>query len=595
MKTLLTLFVLLSAFSVRAYVLTRGNNKSYIKWPTPTPNLTMHLDPSNNNGIGDSEVMSIVSSSAAEWNSNSAVNIGISQTSTTGLDGRNEISFTTNSLYFNGTGVVGVTNVAFREADGAILEADILLNDNVYFYGSSTLLSADPHQNYLGNVVSHELGHVIGLGHSQVHSSTMFYKLYKGQHSVSHDDIAGSQAYYPNKSNGVIQGKVVGSSNLVGVIGTQVEAIAASTGKVMAAAISEDDGTFTITGLPLDEQYFLYLKPLKVLETLPGIYSDSRKDFCNSSSDYRGGFFQSCYNKDEGFPMGINVTSSGSVVNVGNVSISCGLKVPPDYFLSKSTSFDLDVIDDYGNAGNTFVGFFTDSQISTHQQDEIIVDLTNYSVSSGDWYLDVKLVYQPFYSEMYLEMDVEFTSGPDKNFPINPVEYNTDKNPVLDFHERFLLSNSDSSQNYFKFKITPTSLLSFLSGYYYSPIPSRTDFFPELSTFGDNLHFYLMIVTVSKKNADGSYTTESTRKYDMTDNTACAEGPLTYKVSANTYSQSSNSTRKLAQADELGLPVACGSINFIDRDPPSGGMRNGMLVGLVFCFAVLAFYRRRFD
>jgi hypothetical protein len=595
MKTILTLFLLFSAMSVRAYVLTRGNDKSYIRWPTSTPNLTFYVNPANNDGITDADVLSIVSSSASEWSSNSALNIGIIPTTVTGLDGRNEISFSSSSLYFSGTGVVGVTNVAFREQDGAILETDILLNDSIYFYGSSTLLTSDPSQDYLGNVLSHELGHSIGLGHSQVHSTTMFYKLYKGQHSVEHDDIAGAQVYYPTSTKGTISGKVVGSSQLIGVIGAQVEAISAKTGKVLSAAVTQEDGSFQITGLPLDDQYFLYYKPLKVLDTLPGIYSDSRKDFCNSSSDYRGGFFQSCYNRDEGYPMGINVTSSSANVNVGNLSIQCGLKVPPEYFLSKNAIFELDAIDDFGNAGNTFVGFFTDSQIATNQEDEIHIDLTNYTVNSGDLYLDVKLVYQPFYSEIYLEMDVDFVSGPSKSYPVNPVEYNTDKNPVLDFHETFILNNADNTENYFKFKIKPTSLLSFLSGYTFQPIPSRADFFPELTTFGDNLHFYLMIVTVSKKNADGSFTTHSTRRYDLTDNSACADGPLTYKVSANTYSQSGSSVRKLAQADELGLPVACGTIDYIDRDPPSGGLRNGMLVGLVFCLLVLSFYRFRFD
>ncbi|TNE98424.1 MAG: matrixin family metalloprotease [Deltaproteobacteria bacterium] len=611
MKTLLTLLFLSYAIGVKAYVLTRGSNKSFIRWPTTSPNLTLYLNPSNNNGLSDTEVYNIINSSVAEWSSNSAVNMGVSLTSTTGLDGRNEISFTTNSLYFPGSGVVGVTNVAFREQDGAILEADILLNDNMPFYGSSTLLSSEPSEYYLGNVITHELGHVIGLGHSQVHSSSMFYKLYRGQHTLEHDDIAGAQAYYPNQSNGVIQGTVVGSSKLIGIIGTQVEAISASSGKVVAAALTNDDGTFAITGLSLNDQYFLYLKPLQVLETLPGIYSDSRKDFCNSNTAYRGGFFQSCYNSDEGFPIGIDLTSSSSVVNVGNVSINCGLKVPPSYFLSKGSSFDLNVIDDYGNAGNTFVGFFTNSQIKSTESDEIIVDLTDYSVSSGDYYLDVKLVYQPFYSEMYLEMDVEFTSGPNKKFPVNPIEYNSDKNPTLDFHERFILNNADPSSNYFKFKITPMSLLRKLKIIQGDITPEQeyedqyldriaymyklAKFYPELTTFGDSLHFYLMIVTISKKNADGSYTTQSTRKYKSSDNTACADGPLTYKVSANTYRQESSSTRKLAEADELGLPVACGSIDFIDRDPPSGGMRNGMLVGLALSFILLAFYRRRFD
>ena len=595
MKIILTLLLLFSAISVRAYVLTQGNDKSYIRWPELSPNITFYINPANNDGISDAEVLSIVSSSAGEWNSNSGVNIGMIPTTVTGIDGRNEISFSSNSLYFSGTGVVGLTNVAFREQDGTILETDILLNDSVLFFGSSTLMTLAPSQNYLGNVLSHELGHAIGLGHSQVHSTTMFYKLYRGQHSLEHDDIAGAQAFYPTSTSGTITGKVVGSSQLIGVIGTHVEAVSAKTGKVLSSAITDENGFFQILSLPLDDQYFLYYKPLKVLDSLPGIYSDSRKDFCNSSSDYRGGFFQSCYNRDEGYPMGIDVTSTTTNVNVGNLSIQCGLKVPPDYFLSKNSIFELDIIDDFGNAGNTFVGFYTDSQINSNQEDEIHVDLTNYDVNSDDLYLDVKLVYQPFYSEMYLEMDVEFVSNPTQSFPESPVEYNSDKNPVLDLHERFVLNNIDNTENYFKFIIKPTSLLSFLSGYSSFPVPVRTDFFPELTTFGDNLHFYLMIVTISKKNLDGSFTTQSTRRYDLSDNSSCADGSLTYKVSANTYGQSGSSLRKLDQSDDLGLPVACGSINFIDRDPPSGGLRNGMLVGLVFSFLTLVLYRFRFD
>ena len=244
MKIILTLLLLFSAISVRAYVLTQGNDKSYIRWPELSPNITFYINPANNDGISDAEVLSIVSSSASEWNSNSGVNIGMIPTTVTGIDGRNEISFSSNSLYFSGTGVVGLTNVAFREQDGTILETDILLNDSVLFFGSSTLMTLAPSQNYLGNVLSHELGHAIGLGHSQVHSTTMFYKLYRGQHSLEHDDIAGAQAFYPTSTSGTITGKVVGSSQLIGVIGTQVEAVSAKTGKVLSSAITDEDGFF---------------------------------------------------------------------------------------------------------------------------------------------------------------------------------------------------------------------------------------------------------------------------------------------------------------------------------------------------------------
>ena len=201
------------------------------------------------------------------------------------------------------------------------------------------------------------------------------------------------------------------------------------------------------------------------------------------------------------------------------------IKSSTGLFSFKNSIFELDIIDDFGNAGNTFVGFYTDSQINSNQEDEIHVDLTNYDVNSDDLYLDVKLVYQPFLFRNVFRDGCRICLKSHTKFSESPVEYNSDKNPVLDLHERFVLNNIDNTENYFKFIIKPTSLLSFLSGYSSFPVPVRTDFFPELTTFGDNLHFYLMIVTISKKNLDGSFTTQSTRRYDLSDNSSCADGP----------------------------------------------------------------------
>ncbi len=70
-----------------------------------------------------------------------------------------------------GSFLFGLTVLTFREADGAIVDGDILLNDAQYDYCAGDCAVGT---TALCNTLTHEVGHLLGLDHGQVKQSTMY-------------------------------------------------------------------------------------------------------------------------------------------------------------------------------------------------------------------------------------------------------------------------------------------------------------------------------------------------------------------------------------------------------------------------------------
>jgi hypothetical protein len=153
------------------------------------------------------------------------------------------IEFAENGSLF-GPGVMGLTNLSFDSQDGKITGATIQLNKNI-------------EKVNVKNVLSHELGHLLGLAHSQIQKSTMFYENRKGQDSLHDDDLMGMKNIYGSKKErdelGSIKGRIVGLNTSIGIFGVQVLLISANTGKVLFEQITDDRGNFKFSFLPLDE------------------------------------------------------------------------------------------------------------------------------------------------------------------------------------------------------------------------------------------------------------------------------------------------------------------------------------------------------
>ncbi len=93
---------------------------------------------------------------------------------------------------------VAFTAVTYNRDDGLILDADIELNEQDYAF--TTQPDKEHWKIDLQNTLTHEIGHVGGLDHSNVESSTMFFHAAPGEsskRSLDQDDVDGICALYP--------------------------------------------------------------------------------------------------------------------------------------------------------------------------------------------------------------------------------------------------------------------------------------------------------------------------------------------------------------------------------------------------------------
>lgn len=569
--TLLTLAMLSWMANSEAYVQNRTQTDSLIHWLNSVSILDVYANPSNSQAISANDVSEIVAASVAQWNGKSRISIRQNSTPTTNTDGLNEIYFSSDpSVFAGGTAVVGVTQVFFKNTSGEILEADILLNDKFPF--STTKTNA----NFLGNVISHELGHFLGLGHGQVPGSTMFYALSRGQSELSDDDKAGVFSIYPTPgviTKGSLNGKIVGGRSLTAVFGAQVQAISLKTGRIAGASFTDVDGSFSVAGLDRSDQYFIYTNPISVVG-LPSRYSNARFDYCDSSKKYRGSFFQSCGASGEGYPQAIKLNSAN--VSVGNVTIRCGLDVPVDYIQNKegaSTVFDLHSGVDSG-LGNSFVGFFSAQDIENENIDYFKIGYSGINWSNlsvvGDLYVELKVLNQSFYSPFKAKVAVK-RSGVTTAVSSNYIE-ESDGFLNLETIVRIKINRVNSSDNDFEISVRPESIESLTSGL--NPELFKKDFFPAGSFFEDPLYFYLVTASIVEKTGVDTYTHVAYKNQITTDNSSCPDANNTYAL---TNYSATGSTSASPKKKENGL--ACGSV---DMSGGSGNGPGGFFIGLIF-------------
>lgn len=569
------LFALLLTFSSQAlaYIHSQTRNGTAVHWSGASTTVDLFVNSQNDQALSEVLVQSIAASSIAEWNGVSRINLRKNETTAKGQEDFNELYFSNDSTVFNGSGVIGVTQVAYRDTTGEIIEADIFINENFIF-------STDPlAPSYLGNVLTHEVGHFLGLGHGQVSGSTMFYALSRGQHEISDDDKAGVYATYPSadSSKGSLSGTIVGGKNLANVFGAHVQAISIKTGKVMGASISEIDGRFNIGGLPLDDQYLIYTSPIKQLG-LPSNYANVRSDFCEASKKYRGSFFQSCGASSEGFPQAVRLNTSS--VNIGNITIRCGLDTPPEYIQKKSTTpseFDVNAYAQSG-LGGSFVGFFSAFEIQQLSvQDYFKLDFSgiNWATvsASPSLYLEIKITNQAFYSPFKAKVNIKrgLTS-----YDVAP-DYiqESDGRLNIDTLERISINRALSSDNEFEIKITP-EIMEF--PHFPAGIPfEKEDLFPSYSDLQDSLYFYLVTATIVKDNGDGTYTQVASKADSLSDNTQCPDA-------VNTYALTSYTARGISSSSDRKKSAGCGTV---DMSGGQGGQGpGGFMLGLILSLII---------
>jgi Matrixin/Carboxypeptidase regulatory-like domain len=232
------------------------------------------------NGLTPADLMGAAARATATWSQVESANVRFSFQGTTsaqaeGIDGRTVLGFINRPDLDR---VLGATSFMIDARTGEIAEADIFFNSRFLF---SATANGQADRIDLESVVLHELGHLLGLGHSAIGeterisnggrrvigSGAVMFPIALTSGAIADrvlqpDDIAGISDLYPagtaNDTGGIV-GRV--TKNGQGVIGAHVVAFSPESGIVVGNFTLNSNGDFVIAQLP-PGPYILRVEPL---------------------------------------------------------------------------------------------------------------------------------------------------------------------------------------------------------------------------------------------------------------------------------------------------------------------------------------------
>lgn len=219
-------------------------------------------------GVSAADFSAAVRRAFDTWQQVPTANVSFESSGTTGVepgqaDGRTVIGFDDRPDLDR---VLGATSYTFDTRTGAIVEADIFFNTT---FDWSVASGGEPGRFDLESIALHEIGHLVGLGHSAlgetelrpsggrrvIAAASAMFPIARAAGSVDGrvldpDDIAGVSDIYPAgdfDSRGSISGRI--TKNGQGIFGAHVVAFNLATGRLVANYTLTPQGDYTIAGL----------------------------------------------------------------------------------------------------------------------------------------------------------------------------------------------------------------------------------------------------------------------------------------------------------------------------------------------------------
>lgn len=268
LKKYLILLLVLSALAGRASAYTFTVNSSGFVPTWASMPIPFWINQSGSPQIANGSEFTAVQAAFQTWQNDSLANIsfvyqGTTPVSTVGQDGLNVVTFVDSSVPIGLETAAATFVFSTIDATGSdtIQEADIALSTNAALAKFST----SGGQAYdIQSVVTHEVGHLLGLNHSGLLSSVMTPYMDYGLdgRTLSYDDMAGAAELYPQNADFSSLAAIGGTVTLGGnpVFGAHVVAVDAN-GTPVVSSISNPDGTFELDFLP-PGSYRIYAEPL---------------------------------------------------------------------------------------------------------------------------------------------------------------------------------------------------------------------------------------------------------------------------------------------------------------------------------------------
>jgi len=198
---LLLVVVVVSSFPAHAYTVKNTSRGVGVHWAERTVDFVV-------SGAGDKKkdhrLPDATTKAAANWSATGEVRIAVfgpDKVAPVGYvdgEGTLNVSAWSGKVWDEDEDMLAVTYLHYKTDTGEILDADIVVNDTDFLWTDADEAPV-PNAYDLTNTLTHEMGHALGLGHSEVGSATMFWTSYAMETSkrdLDADDVSAIHSLY---------------------------------------------------------------------------------------------------------------------------------------------------------------------------------------------------------------------------------------------------------------------------------------------------------------------------------------------------------------------------------------------------------------